>query len=185
MKIKYHAVWLLCLSSAAFAGPGNEDYIQEREGYYYLQQGYSDRDAAEFYWRSLEGWSEFPDNVEKYFTKDGRFELPYAPEYDFPVLFSSVSRNRKEITRYFTNMSQYLGKLKYSAPETWVIIPAKEPGLYTFEYTSRGKLRQTGADYRQKFIATVKIEKGQISVAREFWDPYVALRDFNLIKKTN
>lgn len=82
-------------------------------------------------------------------------------------------------------MSQYLGKLKYSAPETWAVIPAKEPGLYIFEYSSRGQVRLTGKDYRQQFIAIVKIQNGQISRAREYWDPYVALRDFDLIKKAN
>lgn len=185
MRIQYNAAWLLYLSSFAFAGPVNDSHIQEKDGYYYLQKGYTDKDAAEFYWRSLEGWSEVPDNVSRYFTKNGRFELPYAPVHDFPYLFSSASGGRDNITRYFSNMSQYLGKLKYSAPETWAIIPAKEPGLYIFEYSSRGQVRLTGKDYRQQFIAIVKIQNGQISRAREYWDPYVALRDFDLIKKAN
>lgn len=69
MRIQYNAVWLLYLSSFAFAGPVNDNHIQEKDGYYYLQKGYTDKDAAEFYWRSLEGWSEVPDNVARYFTK--------------------------------------------------------------------------------------------------------------------
>ncbi|CAH5107292.1 MULTISPECIES: nuclear transport factor 2 family protein [Serratia] len=187
MKLTYCAAWLIGLStlSASAAQNNSTNNIKEKDGYYYLQKGYTDRDVAEFYWRSLEGWSEKPGNVAKYFTPDGRFELPYAPVNDFPDLFSSASQGREAITRYFSRMSQYLGNLKYSAPETWKIIPAREPGVYTFEYTSSGKLKQTGGDYNQLFIATVKIKDGQIALAHEFWDPYVALRDFGLIKKTD
>lgn len=59
-----------------------------------------------------------------------------------------------------------------------------EPGVIVFEYTSSGKIKQSGGDYNQQFIAIVTINDGQIASAREYWNPYVALRDFGLIRKT-
>lgn len=172
---------LLGLIGASASAQAN-DHIIEKQGLYYLQPGYNVNDVAEFYWRSLNGWSEKPDNVAKYFTPQGVFELPYAPVEDFGF-FSKASEGREKITAYFTGMSAYLSDLKYSKWESWHKIATTQPGVFVFEYGSSGKIKQTGGDYQQQFIAIVKISDGQIENVREYWDPYVALRDFGLIRK--
>ncbi|HEK1626364.1 TPA: nuclear transport factor 2 family protein [Pseudomonas aeruginosa] len=158
--------------------------IKERGGVFYLSKNATVQDVAEFYWRSLDGWSENPEQVAKYFTPRGRFELPYAPVDDFPM-FSTVNEGREAITGYFTGLSQTLGNLRYSDWRGWKQYATSEPGLYLFEYTSSGVIRATGGEYHQQFIATVKIKNGQIAVAHEYWNPYVVLRDLNLIRKVN
>ncbi|CAI1505027.1 Uncharacterized phzA/B-like protein PA3332 [Serratia quinivorans] len=173
---------LLGLMGAAASAQAN-DHIIEKQGLYYLQPGYDVNDVAEFYWRSLNGWSEKPANVAKYFTPQGVFELPYAPVEDFGF-FATACKGRENMTRYFTGMSEHLGNLKYADWKEWKKVVTAEPGVYVFEYTSGGKIRQSGGDYNQQFIAIVTISDGQIASAREYWNPYVALRDFGLIGKT-
>lgn len=113
------------------------------------------------------------------------FCLPvyYAPVEDFSF-FATVSKGRENMTRYFTGMSEYLGNLKYADWKGWNKIVMTEPGVFVFEYTSSGNIKQSGGDYNQQFIAIVTINDGQIASAREYWNPYVALRDFGLIRKT-
>lgn len=36
--------------------------------------------------------------------------------------------------------------------------------------------------YRQDHISMVTLESGKIMAYREYWDPYVALRDFGLVR---
>jgi ketosteroid isomerase-like protein len=179
---KIFSAALLGLMGAAASVQAN-DHIIEKQGLYYLQPGYDINDVAEFYWRSLNGWSEKPDNVAKYFTPQGVFELPYAPVEDFSF-FATASKGRENMTHYFTGMSEYLGDLKYADWKGWRKVVTAEPGVFVFEYTSSGKIRQSGGDYNQQFIAIVTINDGQIASAREYWNPYVALRDFGLIRKT-
>jgi ketosteroid isomerase-like protein len=179
---KLFSAALLGLMGAAASVQAN-DHIIEKQGLYYLQPGYDVNDVAEFYWRSLNGWSETPGNVAKYFTPQGVFELPYAPVEDFSF-FATASKGRENITHYFTGMSEYLGELKYADWKGWKKIVTAEPGVFVFEYTSSGKIKQSGGDYNQQFIAIVTINDGQIASAREYWNPYVALRDFGLISKT-
>jgi ketosteroid isomerase-like protein len=179
---KLFSAALLGLMGAAASAQAN-DHIIEKQGLYYLQPGYDVNDVAEFYWRSLNGWSEKPANVAKYFTPQGVFELPYAPVEDFSF-FATASKGRENMTHYFTGMSEYLGDLKYADWKGWRKVVTAEPGVFVFEYTSSGKIRQSGGDYNQQFIAIVTINDGQIASAREYWNPYVALRDFGLIRKT-
>ncbi|CAI0761921.1 Uncharacterized phzA/B-like protein PA3332 [Serratia quinivorans] len=179
---KLFSAALLGLMGAAASVQAN-DHIIEKQGLYYLQPGYDVNDVAEFYWRSLNGWSEKPANVAKYFTPQGVFELPYAPVEDFSF-FATASKGRENMTHYFTGMSEYLGDLKYADWKGWRKVVTAEPGVFVFEYTSSGKIRQSGGDYNQQFIAIVTINDGQIASAREYWNPYVALRDFGLIRKT-
>ncbi|CAI0715242.1 nuclear transport factor 2 family protein [Serratia quinivorans] len=179
---KLFSAALLGLMGAAASVQAN-DHIIEKQGLYYLQPGYDVNDVAEFYWRSLNGWSEKPANVAKYFTPQGVFELPYAPVEDFSF-FATASKGRENMTHYFTGMSEYLGDLKYADWKGWRKVVTAEPGVFVFEYTSSGKIRQSGDDYNQQFIAIVTINDGQIASAREYWNPYVALRDFGLIRKT-
>lgn len=179
---KLFSAALLGLMGAAASVQAN-DHIIEKQGLYYLQPGYDVNDVAEFYWHSLNGWSEKPANVAKYFTPQGVFELPYAPVEDFSF-FATASKGRENMTRYFTGMSEYLGDLKYADWKGWRKVVTAEPGVFVFEYTSSGKIKQSGGDYNQQFIAIVTINDGQIASAREYWNPYVALRDFGLIRKT-
>lgn len=181
MKQLLSAILFVLMSTSVSAQ--NNEHILEKQGLYYLTPGYSIDDAAEFFWHSLNGWSEKPDNVAKYFTSQGGFELPYAPIDDFSF-FSKGSKSREKITSYFTGMSAYLTDLQYSDWKSWRKIVTSQPGEFVFEYASTGKIKQSGGDYQQQFIAIVKIRNGQLDSVREYWDPYVALRDFGLIRKT-
>lgn len=160
--------------------------IKERGGLYYLAPGYTAADVANFYWRSLNGWSEHPAEMAKYYQKDGVYALAYAPVDDFPnVGFKRANKGRQEMTDYFTNFSKQLGNLRYSDPKTWTLLQTTQKGTYVFEYSSDGVIRATNKPYQQRFIAILRMAKdGQIQAVREYWDPYVALRDFGLIKKT-
>ncbi|KSC78054.1 hypothetical protein AO896_28385 [Pseudomonas aeruginosa] len=180
------ALSLAMVASGVFADTPAENgksHIVQRGDYKYLAPGYDTEDVARFFRESLNGWSETPDNVARYFTPTGTFELAYAPADDFPI-FSRSNTGRENITRYFTEMSAYLGRLEYSEIKNWTQLKTNEPGTYVFEYTSRGLIKATGGEYNQKFISIVKVADGQISYVREYWDPYVALRDFNLIQRT-
>lgn len=65
------------------------------------------------------------------------------------------------------------------------MLQTTQKGTYVFEYSSDGVIRATNKPYQQRFIAILRMAKdGQIQSVREYWDPYVALRDFGLIKKT-
>lgn len=182
--------WLIGIlaSSLLFAGVASAQgkaAIKEEGGYYYLGKGYSAADVADFYWRSLDGWSEHPAEMARYYTKDGAYELTYAPVEDFPNSgFRRVNTGRQEMTDYFTNFSKQLGNLKYSDPKTWTLLQTTEKDTYVFEYTSDGVIRATGKPYHQTFIAILHMANGQIQHVREYWNPYVALRDFGLIQKT-
>ncbi|WP_073522124.1 nuclear transport factor 2 family protein [Pseudomonas fluorescens] len=183
--------WLVGLlaATAVFAAGVNAQpkaTIKEQDGFYYLSPGYTAADVADFYWRSLNGWSEHPAEMAKYYQKDGVYTLTYAPVDDFPNAgFKRANKGRQEMTDYFTNFSKQLGNLKYSDPKTWTLLETTEKGTYVFEYTSDGVIRASGKPYHQTFIAILRMAKdGQIQSVREYWDPYVALRDFDLIKKT-
>ena len=183
--------WLVGLlaATAVFAAGVNAQpkaTIKEQNGFYYLSPGYTTADVADFYWRSLNGWSEHPAEMAKYYQQDGVYTLAYAPVDDFPNAgFKRANNGRQEMTDYFTNFSKQLGNLKYSDPKTWTLLETTEKGTYVFEYTSDGVIRATNKPYQQRFIAILRMAKdGQIQSVREYWDPYVALRDFGLIKKT-
>jgi|GEM_PF-1597199 len=182
--------WLIGVlaSTALFVGIANaqvQGKIEEMGGFYYLARGYTAAQVADFYWRSLNGWSERPEQMARYYTADSAFELAYAPVADFPDSgFKRVNRGRQEMTDYFTNFSKQLGNLKYSDPAGWTILQATDKDTYVFEYSSDGVIRASGKPYHQNFIAILRMANGQIQQVREYWDPYVALRDFNLIQKT-
>ncbi|MBT2750065.1 MULTISPECIES: nuclear transport factor 2 family protein [unclassified Lysobacter] len=188
MKLFNPVLLAVSLALAANGAPAatpsvGHDHIVQRGGLKYLTPGYNTEDVAKFFWESLNGWSETPDNLARYFTPNATFELAYAPADDFPI-FSRSSTGHDTITRYFTSMSEYLGMLEYSPVATWTKLKTSDPGTYVFEYTSRGIIKTTGREYNQKFISIVKVRNGQIGYVREYWDPYVALRDFNLIQRT-
>lgn len=188
MMKKIRGWWFGVLASVLCAGVASaqaQGEIKNKDGLYYLAQGYTAAQVADFYWRSLNGWSEHPEQMARYYTADGAFELTYAPVADFPNSgFKRVNRGRQEMTDYFTNFSKQLGNLKYSDPASWTILQTTDKDTYVFEYSSDGVIRASGKPYHQTFIAILHMSDGQIQHVREYWDPYVALRDFNLIRKT-
>ncbi|CNE95224.1 nuclear transport factor 2 family protein [Yersinia nurmii] len=184
----------ISVSSTTLAAQQLSDHIVSKEGKYYLLPGYSTEDVAIFFWQSLNRWSEQPDNVAKYFTPAGEFELVYAPVDDFPM-FSRGSKGREAMTAYFTKISAYLEDLRYSKPQTWTQLATDKPGVYVFEYSSSGFIRSATSEdkkskspkkpYHQNFISIVTVSPdGQLKHVKEYWDPYVALRDFHMIEKT-
>ncbi|AJO78303.1 hypothetical protein TO66_13730 [Pseudomonas sp. MRSN 12121] len=185
---KIRGWWFVVLASMLFASIASakvQGEIKSKDGLYYLTEGYTAAQVADFYWRSLNGWSEHPEQLAKYYTADSTFELAYAPVADFPNSgFKRVNRGRQEMTDYFTNFSKQLGSLKYSAPGSWTILQTTDKNTYVFEYSSDGVIRASGKPYHQNFIAILRMSNGQIQHVREYYDPYVALRDFNLIQKT-
>lgn len=178
-------IWVATAVFSIGANAQPSPVINKQDGLYYLAPNYTTADVADFYWRSLNGWSEHPAEMAKYYQQDGVYTLAYAPVDDFPDAgFKRANKGRQEMTDYFTNFSKQLGNLKYSDPKTWTVLETTEKGTYVFEYTSDGVIRASGKPYHQTFIAILRMAKdGQIQSVREYWDPYVALRDFGLIKK--
>ncbi|WP_413503464.1 nuclear transport factor 2 family protein [Serratia grimesii] len=137
------------------------------------------RQVAEFVCNAVNGWTEDPVRMLPYFTEDGGWEFPFAPE-EFGLFFKEL-KGKETMKNYFTSLTPYMEKLDVGPPSHWGANKTDIPGTYIFTYTGTAIIKPSGKIYNQNYIAIVTLHQGKIKNYREYWDPYVALLDFNLV----
>lgn len=136
-------------------------------------------EVAEFVCQAVNGWTEDPTRMQQYFTANGGWEFPFAPE-DFGLFFKEV-KGQDAMTRYFSSLTPYMEKLDVGPAKNWGAHKTDVPGQYLFTYTGTAIIKETGKGYFQNYISVVTLREGKIANYREYWDPYVALLDFGLV----
>ena len=56
------------------------------------------------------------------------------------------------------------------------VTPAAEPGLYFAEYRGIGQVAARPHEYRQQYVAVIKVQDGKVTLWREYFNP-IALRE--------
>jgi ketosteroid isomerase-like protein len=137
--------------------------------------------VAEFVCNAVNGWTEDSSRMLPYFTEDGGWEFPFAPE-EFGLFFKEV-KGAETMQRYFSSLMPYMEKLDVGPASTWTAQRiADEVSTYVFTYTGTAIIKATRKVYNQNYIARVELRNGKIHTYREYWNPYVALLDFGLVE---
>ncbi|OBS12608.1 hypothetical protein ATE49_05150 [Elizabethkingia miricola] len=136
------------------------------------------QEVAKFVCNAVNGWTEDPKRMIPYFTADGNWEFPYAPE-EFGLFFKEL-KGPDVFSKYFSSLTPYMENLNVGPGESWKAIATEKPDVYLFQYEGTAIIKPTGKLYTQSYISLVTMEKGKIKTYREYWNPYVALVDFGL-----
>lgn len=136
------------------------------------------RQVAEFVCHAVNGWTENPTRMLPYFTEDGGWDFPFAPE-EFGLFFKQL-RGAEAMKAYFSSLTPYMEKLDVGPAENWGTHKINAPWTYLFTYSGTAIIKPSGKLYKQDYISVVTLEHGKIKNYREYWNPYIALVDFGL-----
>jgi uncharacterized protein len=122
-------------------------------------------------------WMESdPDGMMQFWNEDGRYEFPYAPvEYGFP----RVVEGKEAIHQYLAGIMKQITNIQIG---DWLAFATSDPNIWYVEYHATGRAAATGRHYDQTYVARIEFKDGKFQLYREFWDPYVVLDTFGLLK---
>lgn len=138
------------------------------------------RAVAEFICNAVNGWTEDPTRMQEYFIPDGGWEFPFAPD-EFGLFYKEV-KGFDAMERYFTSLIPFMRDLDVGPADAWHVQALVDSESYLCRYSGTATLKPSDRLYRQDYISVVTLESGKIRAYREYWDPYVALRDFGLVR---
>jgi len=116
---------------------------------------------------SQQSWDEWID----LWADDGVLEFPFAP---------SGRRSRyvgkADILAYMKAVAARMaGRIKSEGLDYFHMHPMLDPSMFCLEMGIKGRILETDAPYRQKYISIIATRGGKLSLYREYWNPLVSL----------
>jgi hypothetical protein len=104
------------------------------------------------------------DGCADLFALDGVHELPFAP----PGIPRRLE-GRETLREYFAAITSTL--LKHTRFENMTVYETADPGVIIAEYDAHGTVTSTGRSYQLRYVQVMKVQEGQITLWRDYWDP--------------
>lgn len=149
---------------------------------------YTPKDVASFVFDALNQWPQHPEKMLDYFAIDASWEFPWAPQH-LGELFPNKVTGHKNILAYFTKLTEFIRDMEFSATEHWdasALLSGSETtaSAYLLRYDTRGHIKIDDKNYDvDKLVGIARLNKeGKIESYIEYWNPYIALKQFGLIK---
>lgn len=112
-------------------------------------------------------WDEWID----LWTDDGVLEFPFAP----PGRRGRYA-GKPDILGYMKAVAQRMaGRVKIDGMEYFHLHPMRDPATACLEMGVNGRVVETGAPYRQKYVSLIETKDGKISLFKEYWNPLVSM----------
>jgi ketosteroid isomerase-like protein len=104
------------------------------------------------------------DGCADLFALDGVHELPFAP----PGIPRRLE-GRETLREYFAAITGT--PLKHTRFENMTVYETADPGVIIAEYDAHGTVTSTGRSYQLRYVQVMKVQEGQITLWRDYWDP--------------
>jgi uncharacterized protein len=104
------------------------------------------------------------DGCADLFALDGVHELPFAPP-GIPLRLEG----RETLREYFAAITGT--PLKHTRFEKMTVYETADPGVIIAEYDAHGTVTSTGRSYQLRYVQVMKVQEGQITLWRDYWDP--------------
>jgi len=138
----------------------SQDAENERAAIQHLVQRY-------LYLFSQQSWDEWID----LWADDGVLEFPFAPAGRRSRYVGKV-----DILAYMKAVAARMaGRIKSEGLDYFHMHPMLDPATFCLEMGIRGRILETGAPYRQKYISIIYTKGGKLSLYREYWNPIVSM----------
>lgn len=97
------------------------------------------------------------------FHEDGKLDVPYAPD-GIPRRIEG----RAAIDAFYKALPEMVTPLNFADYRIWEL---EESGEFVAEYTSDSSMKESGAPYRNTYVARITVRDGKIARFAEFFDP--------------
>jgi ketosteroid isomerase-like protein len=104
------------------------------------------------------------DGCADLFALNGVHELPFAP----PGIPRRLE-GRETLREYFAAITGT--PLKHTRFENMTVYETADPGVIIAEYDAHGTVTSTGRSYQLRYVQVMKVQEGQITLWRDYWDP--------------